>query len=278
MLDAPAVTAYDLLGTDVAVMGLPLGGWADAPRAVRAASRRYAPWLVAAARASGVRVVDYGDVAVDGADIGATFLRAHEHLADIVAAGSTPLVLGGDALVTVPVLQVLSGKLRGRLGVVAFSPHLDLELETAHVASGRWTQALELGVLEPRNFVVIGERGAPDESRARSVFDALEARRFTVADTGEAGMAAVAREALEAATSGTEAVYISVDLRVVEGVEDPVGIGASALSAALAVVAESRLAGADVCGVVPGGQTSGAASLAARAATDIVLAVARQRG
>ena len=277
MLDAPAVTAYDLLGTDVAVMGLPLGGWADAPRAVRAASRRYAPWLVAAARASGVRVVDYGDVAVDGADIGATFLRAHEHLADIVAAGSTPLVLGGDALVTVPVLQVLSGKLRGRLGVVAFSPHLDLELETTHVASARWTQALELGVLEPRNFVVIGERGAPDESRARSVFDALEARRFTVADTGEAGMAAVAREALEAATSGTEAVYISVDLRVVEGVEDPVGIGASALSAALAVVAESRLAGADVCGVVPGGQTSGAASLAARAATDIVLAVARQR-
>ena len=179
---------------------------------------------------------------------------------------------------TVPALQVLAGKLQGRLGVIAFSPRLDLEMEPGRVAASRWAQALELGVVEPRNFVVVGERGGPEEARARRVCDALEARRSSVADVAEAGIVTIAREALEAASAGTEALYLSVDLGVVAGVDDPVGLSASDLSVALGIVAASRLAGADLCGVVPGdGGGVSAALLAARLAADIVVAVARQR-
>jgi arginase family enzyme len=215
---------------------------------------------------------------VDAADLAATFVRAHEHLADVVAAGATPLLLGGDASVTVPALQVLAGKLQGRLGVIAFSPRLDLEIEPGRPAASRWAQALELGVVEPRNFVVVGERGSPEEARARRVCDALEARRSSVADVAEAGVITVAREALKAASAGTESIYVSVDLGVVEGVDDPVGLNASDLSVALSIVTASRLAGADLCGVVPG-HVSGvwSAVLAARLAADIVTAVACQR-
>ena len=275
---APAGSADALLGADLVVVGLPLGGWRDASAAVRAASQRYAGWLVAAGRETGVRVVDYGDVAVDAADLGATFVRAHGHLADVLAAGATPLLLGGDASITVPALQVLAGKLRGRLGVVAFSPRLDLEMEPGRIAASRWAQALELGVVEPRNCVVVGERGGPDQARARRVCDALEVRRSSVADVVDAGIVTVAREALEAASAGTEAIYVSVDLGVVEGVEDPVGLSARDLSVALGIVAASRLAAADLCGVVPG--IAGgvpAAALAARLAADMVGAVALQR-
>ena len=275
---APAGAADSLLGADLAVVGLPLGGWSDAPAAVRAASQRYAGWLVAAGRETGLRVVDYGDVAVDAADMAATFVRAHEHLADVLAAGATPLLLGGDASITVPALQVLAGKLRGHLGVIAFSPRLDLESESGCVAVSRWARALELGLVEPRNFVVVGERGDPEGARARRVCDALEARRSSVADVVEAGIVTVAREALEAASAGTEAVYVSVDLGVVEGIEDPVGLSASGLSAALGIVAAARVAGADVCGVVPGdGGGVTAAALAARLAADIVATAALQR-
>jgi agmatinase len=276
---APAATPDDLLGADLAVVGLPLGGWSEAPAAVRAASQRYAGWLAAAGRETGVRVVDYGDIAVDGADLGATFVRAHDHLADVLAAGATPLLLGGDASITVPALQVLAGKLQGRLGVVAFAPRLDLEMEPGCAAASRWAQALELGVVEPRNFVVIGERGSLDGVRARRVCDALEAQHASVADIAEAGIVTVAREALAAASAGTEAIYLSVDLGVVEGVDDPVGLGASDLSVALGIVAASRLAGADVCGVVPpNGVGVPSAALAARLIADMVAALARQRG
>jgi arginase family enzyme len=275
---APAASADALLGADLAVVGLPLGGWSEAPAAVRAASQRYVGWLAAAGRETGIRVVDYGDVAVDAGDMAVTFMRAHEHLADVLAAGAMPLLLGGDASITLPALQVLAGKLHGRLGVVAFAPRLDLEVESGRVAASRWAQALELGVVEPRNFVVIGERGGPEEARARRVCDALEARRSSVADIAEAGIVTVAREALGAASAGTEAIYLSVDLGVLEGVEDPVGLRASELSVALGIMAGSRLAGADVCGVVPGdGRGVPAAALAARLAADVVAAVARQR-
>jgi arginase family enzyme len=277
-MSAPSGAAEALLGADLAAVGLPLGGWSGAPAAVRAASQRYAGWLASAARETGLRVVDYGDIAVDAADLGATFVRAHERLADVLAAGAMPLLLGGDAAVTVPVLQVLSGKLRGRLGIIAFAPRLDLEVESGRVASSRWARALELGVVEPRNLVVIGERGGPGEAQARRVCDALEARRCSLADVTEAGIVTVAREALQAASTGTEALYISVDLGVVEGVEDPVGLSASDLSVALGIVTSSRMAGADLCAVVPR-DVNGApsAALAARLAADVVVAVARQR-
>jgi arginase family enzyme len=275
---APMGSVETLVGADLAAVGLALGGWAAAPAAVRLASQRYAGWLTAAAHETGVRVVDYGDVAVDAAELGATFVRAHEHLADVLAAGATPLLIGGDASITVPVLQVLAGKLQGRLGVIAFSPRLDLETGSGRVAASRWAQALELGAVEPRNLVVVGERGGPDGAQSRRVCDALGARSSSVADVVEAGIVTVALEALEAASAGTEAIYVSVDLAVVEGVEDPVGLRAGDLSLALGIVAATRLAAADVCGVAPerrGADSS--AALAARLAADVVAAVARQR-
>ncbi len=103
-------------------------------------------------------------------------------------------------------------------------------------------------------------------------------RHASVADVVEAGIATVTREALEAASAGTEAIYVSVDLGVVEGVDDPVGLRGSDLSVALGIVTASRLAGADLCGVVPGsGGVGSAAALAARLAADLVGSVACQR-
>lgn len=282
LFGAPACALDDLLGTDLAVLGLPLGGRSDAPAAIRAASLRYGAWVARAAAETGLRVADYGDVPVDAADRAATFVRAHERLADILAAGAAPIVLGGDAVVTTPVLQVLAGKMRGRLGVIALSPRLDLEIEGTGSAAGRWALALELGVCEPGNVVLIGERGAPLEAPARRVARELGVHCYSVADVWEAGIVTVAREALAAAAAGAESVYVSVDLGVAEGVDDPVGLGAGDLSVALGIVCRARLAGADLCGLgsgtlVAGGAAGGAASLAARLAADLALATAATR-
>jgi arginase family enzyme len=278
LMGAPECSADGLLGADLAVVGLPLGGWSEAPAAVRDASQRYSGWLSVAARDTGLRMVDYGDVAVDTADLAASLLRAHGQLADVFAAGATPLLLGGDAVVTVPALQVLAGKLRGRLGVIAFSPRLDLDLEPAHAGISRWARALELGVVEPNNFVVVGECGAPGEAGARRVCDRLGGRRYSLADVAEAGIVTVAREAIEAATAGTEAIYVSVDLSVVAGVADPVGLTPSDVSIALSIVGQSRLACADLCGVTANDADHGApAAVAARLAAELVVAASPQR-
>ena len=58
-----------------------------------------------------LHLMDYGDVTVVPGDVEETFLRAHEKVADILAAGALPIVFGGDHCVPIPVLQVLVGTL-----------------------------------------------------------------------------------------------------------------------------------------------------------------------
>ena len=95
--------------------------------------------------------------------------------------------------------------------------------------ASRWARALELGVVAPGNLALIGGRAAPPDAPALRVLEELGAHTFSVADVASAGMATVAQEALEAAAAGTEAVYLSVDLGVLEGGADPVGLTAREL-------------------------------------------------
>ena len=265
--------ASALGGAAVAVVGLPVGGWAEAAAAVRSASARYRGWIVAGRER--LRAVDYGDVAVDGGDLAATFVRAHERLADIFAVGATPLVLGGDAVVSLPVLQVLSGKLRGRLGVIAFTPSYEIVPEPVYAAVSRWARALELGVVAPENLVLVGGRTTPTDACARRVLGEIGASTFSVAEIAEHGMQTIARESLEVAAAGTEAVYLSVDLSVLEGVGDPVGLTARELASGAAAVGDALLAAADVCGLamIDGDRQ---AAVAARVAAEIVAGISRR--
>jgi arginase family enzyme len=148
-----------------------------------------------------------------------------------------------------------------------------------YAPASRWARALELGVLSPANLALIGGRATPPDGPARRVLDGLGATTFSLEDVLHDGMATVAQEALETAASGTEAVYLSVDLGVIAGLGDPVGLQARELAAGVAVVASTLLAAADVCGPSsPSGSSSGgdAAAAGARIAAEIVTGAARR--
>ena len=90
-------------------------------------------------------------------------------------------------------------------------------------------------------------------------------------------MATVAQEALEAAAAGTEAIYLSVDLGVLEGGADPVGLTTRELVGGASLAADAFLVAADICGGGPSSGDAGEAAMAARVAAEIVAGVARQR-
>ena len=273
LLGLPIVAdAAALTGLGLVALGLSLDGPPDLPEAVRRASLAYADWPQALA--DGFRAADYGDVEVVGDDRAVAFMQAHERLADIVAAGATPLVLGGGALVSVPVLQVLSGKLRGRLGVVAFTPDYDVAPDPLYSAGSRWARALELGVVSPVNLALVGGRAAPPDDPARRVLDQLGAAAFSVVDVQRDGVEAVAQEAVETAARGTEAVYLSVDLAVLAGGLDPVGLEARELVVGVAAASGVLLAAADICGGGSGTCSGDGPTVAARVAAEIVAGVA----
>jgi arginase family enzyme len=265
-----------LTGVALVVLGLAAGGRPDGPAGIRLASAAYAGWRRASTAGAALPALDYGDVTVDD-DLTATFVRTHERLADVLACGATPLVLGGGPVVSLPVLQVLSGKLHGRLGIVAFTPRYEVALEPAHAGASRWARALELGVVAPGNLALIGGRAAPPDEPALGVLEDLGARTFSVADVASAGMATVAQEAIETAAAGTEAVYLSVDVSVLEGGMDPIGLTARELVEGASMAADAFLAAADVCGDGPSAGHRGGEAIAARVAAEIVAGAARQR-
>ena len=204
-----------------------------------------------------LRLMDYGDVAVVPGDVEETFLRAHEKVADILAAGALPIVFGGDHSVPIPVLQVLAGTLTGKLGIVAFDSHFDLSREPKYWAGSQWARAFELGVVEPDNFVQIGIRGARESLGDKHVADELGIRYYTMADVDELGIAVVAQEALEAPTAGTEGLSVSLDIDVVgpahggQKYPDPAGLSAREVLRALRVLSRGRISGFDICCLAP---------------------------
>ena len=231
-----------------------------------------------------LRVVDYGDVAVVPGDVEETFLRAHGKLADILAAGAVPIVFGGDHSIPIPVLQVLAGKLNGKLGIVVFDSHFDMSYEPKYWAGSQWARAFDLGVVEPENFVQIGLRGGRESLADKAVAKELGYRYYTMADVDELGIATVAQEALETATAGTEAMYVSLDIDVVDPAHggqkypDPAGLSAREVIRALRTLARGPIAGFDICCLAPRYDLQGHLSqLAARAALEVIAGLARQR-
>jgi arginase family enzyme len=320
-MEAPCASGPDdLAGADVAVLGIPYegvklldpvtyapalaapapegsvyyrSGADEGPAAIRRQSvfysLRHGRGLIPEAGRDLVildhlRVVDYGDVDVAPGDVEETFLRAHEKLADILAAGAVPIVFGGDHSIPIPVLQVLAGKLSGKLGIITFDSHFDLSFEPKYWAGSQWARAFELGVVEPSNFVQIGIRGGRESLSDKHVADELGTGYFTMADVDEAGIAAVAQEALEAAAAGTEAVYVSLDIDVVDPAHggqkypDPAGLSARELLRALRIVSSGRVAAFDICCLAPRYDLQGHLSqLAARAAVEVIAGLALQR-
>ncbi len=307
----------DLVGADVAVLGIPYEGGRpldpvtgapplasddsasyrsgadEGPAAIRRGSiscaHRQGRGLVPEAARDLVildhlRVVDYGDVAGDQGTVEATFMGAHDKLADVFATGAVPIVFGGDHAVSIPVLQVLAGKLTGKLGVVVFDAHFDLDFEPRYAAGSQWARAFELGVLEPANFVQIGIRGVRESLAQQCVADELGHRYYTMAEVDDAGVATVAQEALELAAAGTEAVYVSLDVDVLDPAcggqkcLEPGGLSARELLRALRILARGRIAGFDICCLAPRYDPQGhLGRLAARAAVEVIAGLALQR-
>jgi agmatinase len=159
----------DLTGVDIAVTGIPFDqavtsrpGTRFGPQGVRAASAQFAwgpywPWNFDPFDT--LAVVDYGDCFFDWGrkeDVPGAIQR---HVADILAAGASSLVIGGDHFISYPVLKAHAERF-GPLALVQFDAHRDVEPD----AGGRidhgtmFGLAISEGIIDSAHSVQIGIR------------------------------------------------------------------------------------------------------------------------
>lgn len=194
-------------------------------------------------RELGYEVHDAGDVRVSIAETRSPGDPSRKYLDEIretcetlrdavqasLAAGSFPVVLGGDHSVAMGTLAGLSRHFasRGeRLGVIWFDAHADSNTPetspTGNIHGMPLAVALGLGderltglagpvpMVAGRHAVAIGLRDVDVAERANVRASGLHA--YTMRDLDERGMRTVVLEAIERASDGTAGIHVSFDL------------------------------------------------------------------
>lgn len=134
-----------------------------------------------------------------------------------------PIVIGGDASVTIP-SALASSKKNDNIGMILFSPYTNyntfdttvsgnihgLSLATITGKSQELCSFHEGNIIQPSKTVVIGARSIDDWEKDNVKYSGLNV--FTKENIAEKGIEQVIEEAFKIATERTKGVHISFDL------------------------------------------------------------------
>jgi agmatinase len=259
--------AAELRGFDVAIIGAPMDelvsespGTRFGPRAIRAAGGPPGPQLETGVDAMAeLRVVDFGDAPVVPADPVASHEAILRTVAEAVAAGTIPIVLGGDHSIAEPDVRACAERF-GPLGLLHFDTHTDTgqHVYGAELSHGSpMYRLVESGFVDPHRYAQVGLRGywpGPEE------FAWQERHGITAIfmhEVRQSGIAAALDRAL--AVVGEGPAFLSVDVDVLDpafapgtGTPEPGGMTPADLLWACRRSGEQlQLVGADVVEVSP---------------------------
>ena len=283
---APLGDVEELKEGMVAIAGVPYDlagstrkGARYGPRNLREASTRYARSLEKSVSidfatksrvttSEGVlqqKVRDIGDTnmyPVDWDKMG-PYLRRCMH--QVASTGALPIFAGGDHVISHPLVlgfqDTVKARGSGRIGYIQFSSQLDLgdedpmwgKLWRGSVAR----RILESGAVRPENLVFVGTNGYIPQTQVTMARD-KSLTVYTLGQVEQRGIEVVTKEAIACAGEGCEAIYVSIDADVIDGVYVQSasdirfqGLSVLELERAMQVLSESKVGALDVVGSNP---------------------------
>jgi len=305
-LGVPRVALDDadgLAAADAVVLGAPFDGGTShrpgarfGPQAIRSTdyighdgSRPHLALGVDALR--DLRVVDAGDVLMLPGEIAASIERLEQAVATVASAGAVPVVLGGDHTIALPDVTGVARHVGfGRVSVVHFDAHADTGDTQWGSLLGHGTpmrRLIESGAARGDRFLQLGLRGYWPPPDVLAWMAGQGMRSFEMTEVTRRGLDACLDEAFEIATSDCDAVFLSVDVDVVDpgmapgtGTPEPGGLTSRQLLDAVRRCAlELPLGGMDVVELSPPYDGPGeiTAYLANRVVLEALSGMARRR-
>lgn len=166
-----------------------------------------------------LNVVDYGDIAVDRMSVHRGMEHAYERILEIAETGAVPFIVGGDHSLMYPTVKaVQDNDARSALTVVHFGAHYNAEPTGAHLLSDRDAvyRLITEQVIDGNNVIQVGLRGARATPEAFAWLREQGVKYHTMAEVESRGWPAVAERIISEAKDGTDRVYISLDVSVVD--------------------------------------------------------------
>jgi len=217
----PWIPVEEAREVQIGILGIPMDagttnrpGARHGPRQLRDASTQ----IRLINQATGVRpfhlarCADLGDSPVNPADVRDSLERIEGFVRRVVERGIVPMSLGGDHLVSLPILRALA---RERpVGMIHFDAHTDFY--DSYFGGFRFThgtpfrRAAEEGLLDTRRVVQIGIRGTAYDGEDVAWARAQGVRIVSIEELADRGPEAVMAEAR--AIVGDGPVYVSFDI------------------------------------------------------------------
>jgi agmatinase len=257
---------------DVVISGVPFDlatterlGARFGPAAIRKASRHLAweinrwPWDFHVF--DEIRAIDYGDLCFEPLTIDGMMVQLQQHAAQILAADKYMLTLGGDHLITLPLLRELAKK-HGSVALIHFDAHTDTEREREQYHHGTlFFHAVNEGIVAPDRSIQIGTR--TEHIQKDHIFTVLDADRVMNLCAYDVSMK------IKAAV-GNHPAYVTFDIDCLDpafapGTGTPV-VGGLSTNLALQIIRQlldCNLIGMDIVEVSPPYDHSEITSLAA---------------
>ena len=218
-------------GADVAIVGAPLDdavssrpGARFGPRAIRMAPTVWsntAAWSIQqdVEPYARLKVVDAGDAPIVPARLDRGLRVIHEKVFRVAGAGPIPIVLGGDHSITYPSAAAVSRVQHPRsVGIVHFDAHADAGDSSGERCIRHGTpmrRLIEWGRSRP-NFVQVGLRGYWPPEGAFDWMREQEMSWHLMVEIWDRGSEAVIADAIAEALDGSDWLYLSVDIDVLD--------------------------------------------------------------
>lgn len=252
---------------DIGLVGVPFdlavnyrSGARMGPAGVREASRlirRVHP-------TSGIRpfeianVADIGDCPINPMSKDKSIDQIENFFADLVAKGITPIAVGGDHTVPLPILRALT-KDTGPIGILHVDAHADVMDEICEDKVNHATfmrRAMEEGILDPKRVIQLGLRGSRFVPNDFSYSYDVGYTVITMDEYDEMGRDAAIEKIKDVLGEGP--IYISIDIDGLDpaympgtGVPEIGGILPRDMQVILRALQGKEIIGGDICEIAP---------------------------
>jgi agmatinase len=167
-----------------------------------------------------LRVVDYGDAHCPHGLTETSHANIRARVGEVASRGIMPIVIGGDHSITWPAATAVADRYGwGKIGIVHFDAHAD----TADIIDGNLAshgtpmrRLIESGAVLGRNFVQVGLRGYWPPADTFAWMQEQGMRWHFMQEVLDHGIVDVMRRAVSEAMEGCGALYLSVDIDVLD--------------------------------------------------------------
>ena len=270
----PARRLDDLGDAGVVILGAPLdwgtsyrAGTRLGPKAIREADYLgfdgYRPHLPTGIDPLEVlNVVDAGDLLLPIGYLERSIDLISDAVEGVARHGAVPIILGGDHSITWPNARAVAA-VHGDIALIHFDAHADTgNTAPGGVLLGHGTpmrRLIESGAVAGNRFVQIGLRGYWPEPETVRWMEEQGMHAYLMSEIVDRGLRAVVDDAVAYAAEGADAVFLSVDIDVVDpgmapgtGTPEPGGLTSRELLDTLRRLGrELNVVGADVVEVSP---------------------------